>query len=620
MRSTICSIALAVTWILPLSLSAAPVSLPHVFQNGNVADADQVNDNFNAVATAIDDNDSRVAALEATVASLQDMITSLQAALAATDGGAMVLDNRVSQLESSPVLGLMPFMHIELNPIHGLPGPHVIFSGVNVHGQSGTGMTNDGAGRVPSGLGNLVVGYNEPPPGLSAGDRQGAHNLIVGPEHIYPSAGGFVAGFENAIVGPSSSVTGGQGNVASNFAASVSGGQRNAASGDFSSVSGGQDNGAIGNSAHVSGGQLNAANAIGSSVNGGQHNQANHDFATVNGGNFNTASGNSASVNGGQNNDAVGDFSSISSGSGIVLSGPGESDISALQLDLTMLQGNKALMLDPYINIDPNPIHDLLGPQVIFEGANVHIRSGSGGTEDGGSPTGLGNLIIGYNEPPAVLSPGERGGAHNLVIGREHRYISHGGLLAGEENTLFGPAATVSGGKLNIAGAPYASISGGESNSASGNVSSISGGEMNIASGQGASVSGGKLNDASGPLSSISGGDNNRAMGDKASVLGGMLNEASGETATVSGGDRNTANARFASISGGAQNIAGTDGNTPCTGLNGEAAAVSGGTSNIACGERSVVSGGTNNTAANNDATVSGDSGRVAIGTGEHLP
>ena len=40
----------------------------------------------------------------------------------------------------------------------------------------------------------------------------------------------------------------------------------------------------------------------------------------------------------------------------------------------------------------------LTTPKVFFEGVNVVIRSGAGSTDDGGTLSGLGNLIIGYNE------------------------------------------------------------------------------------------------------------------------------------------------------------------------------------------------------------------------------
>jgi hypothetical protein len=66
------------------------------------------------------------------------------------------------------------------------------------------------------------------------------------------------------------------------------------------------------------------------------------------------------------------------------------------------------------------------GPHIIISGANLHLVSGSGATNDGDEPLGLGNLIIGYNEGPAEagspLNPGQRGGSHNVVIGPYHKF------------------------------------------------------------------------------------------------------------------------------------------------------------------------------------------------------
>jgi hypothetical protein len=60
--------------------------------------------------------------------------------------------------------------------MNGLKGPHVIFTGVNVHILSGAGMTNDG--KAPRGLGNLIIGYNELVPGYD-NLRTGYHNLVI---------------------------------------------------------------------------------------------------------------------------------------------------------------------------------------------------------------------------------------------------------------------------------------------------------------------------------------------------------------------------------------------------------------------------------------------------------
>ncbi len=50
--------------VIPLAVAAGMVSLPHTFTTGTVADADQVNANFTAVATAVNDNDGRISTLE----------------------------------------------------------------------------------------------------------------------------------------------------------------------------------------------------------------------------------------------------------------------------------------------------------------------------------------------------------------------------------------------------------------------------------------------------------------------------------------------------------------------------------------------------------------------------
>lgn len=45
-------------------LTGGAVTIPNTFTNGQVADANQVNANFSAVKSAIDDNDSRITAIE----------------------------------------------------------------------------------------------------------------------------------------------------------------------------------------------------------------------------------------------------------------------------------------------------------------------------------------------------------------------------------------------------------------------------------------------------------------------------------------------------------------------------------------------------------------------------
>ena len=215
-------------------------------------------------------------------------------------GGGRALAERVSTLESlvetlqaqvAALQDTLRFVTVEDGELDGLAGPHLIVTGANVHIRSGSEATDDGGATPLTGLGNLIVGYNEPPPGFVPGERAGAHNLVVGPRHRYPNTGGFVAGFENRVSGISASVSGGGFNTASGTTASVSGGADNVASGFRGSVSGGAEN------------------------------QASGTFASASGGLRNTVSGRSASVGGGRSNTASGEDSSVSGGFGAAATG-----------------------------------------------------------------------------------------------------------------------------------------------------------------------------------------------------------------------------------------------------------------------------------------------------------
>jgi hypothetical protein len=99
-------------------------------------------------------------------------------------------------------------------------------------------------------------------------------------------------------------------------------------------------------------------------------------------------------------------------------------EVSALQCRLAAIETNNSLKLGPFIVFNPCQEKGVIGPNITFKGANIHIVSGSGSTNDNGTPTGLGNLIIGYDEDPKTyvdsspfgnlplspLNPGDRGG------------------------------------------------------------------------------------------------------------------------------------------------------------------------------------------------------------------
>jgi hypothetical protein len=221
----------------------------------------------------------RVAQLEAQVAALQAALDAVEETLA-------------------------PFSTVA----DGAGGYDVYLTGANLHLENGLGST-----RTKNGLGNLIVGYNELE-GLTAADRAGSHNLVVGPGHGYVSYGGLIAGCWNYVSGPSTSISGGFWNTASGEWSSVSGGEHNTASGERSSVSGGQYNTASGEWSSVSGGKHNTASGERSSVSGGLWNTASGNWSSVSGGNYNAASGRCSSVTGGIENTASGECSTVSGG------------------------------------------------------------------------------------------------------------------------------------------------------------------------------------------------------------------------------------------------------------------------------------------------------------------
>ncbi len=233
-----------------------------------------------------------------------------------------------------------------------------------------------------------------------------------------------------------------------------------------------------------------------------------------------------------------------------------QGQVSSLQVQLAVVQSNPALALGPFVTVDPDPEIGVVGPNITFKGANIHIVSGTGFTDDNDHPIGLGNLIIGYDEPPGSLSSTDRSGSHNLVIGRYNKFTqaAFGGLVAGELNTISNRETSVTGGANNIASGLLASVSGGVSNTASGGQASVSGGVNNAASGSGASISGGESNTACGSGASVSGGMSNTACSSQASVSGGDGNTASGTQSSVSGGAGNTANGSATAVIGG-QNV-----------------------------------------------------------------
>jgi hypothetical protein len=135
----------------------------------------------------------------------------------------------------------------------------------------------------------------------------------------------------------------------------------------------------------------------------------------------------------------------------------------------------------PYVSVTQDTLDGVTGPNILFTGANIHIRSGSGSTADFEGLTGLGNLTIGYNENLAGTMA--RTGSHNLAVGVNNGFSSYGGAVFGRSNEIKGSCATVTGGRFNKASADYAAVSGGWDNEATAEGATVSGGQGFLLSG-----------------------------------------------------------------------------------------------------------------------------------------
>ena len=313
-----------------------------------------------------------------------------------------------------------------------------------------------------------------------------------------------------------------------------------------------------------------------------------------------------------------------------------ESRMAAMETAMAEMESIIGEMLDlgQFVSVE--------GTDIVFSGANVHVVNGAGDTSS--TNNGLGNLTVGYNE---LRGSGDvRTGSHNLIVGKQHNYSSHGGLVVGYRNTISGAYASVTGGYDNEASGGNSSVSGGNQNLASGYAASMSGGYWNESAGTWSSVSGGRNNLASGDYSSVSGGggeaadEGNIAFGTYSSILGGMSNIAGdralldhwvGTRSTISGGRNNVASGDFSHVSGGGgpysgdSNIAFGTYTSILGGMKniagdvvlldhgiGSRAAISGGRNNYASGDYSSVSGGKNNWASASTSSVSGGKNNFA--------
>lgn len=221
-----------------------------------------------------------------------------------------------------------------------------------------------------------------------------------------------------------------------------------------------------------------------------------------------------------------------------------------------------------------------------FTACNVFVQDGLGTTESSGNPNGLGNLIIGYDETTYGFRNNNIG-SHNLVLGTNNDYNSFGGIVAGNNNVISAPGASVLGGTDNNAEGSGSVIIAGSGNHTIGTESGVLSGQKNNAMGWGSAVVSGQGNRSFGYCSVVDGGASNEATGDFSSMLGGSQNSGLQEYSCVAGGISNSAVGFASSVSGGRGNVA-----------IGIGSSVSGGYSNSAANYYTSVSGGLNITNA----------------------
>lgn len=228
-------------------------------------------------------------------------------------------------------------------------------------------------------------------------------------------------------------------------------------------------------------------------------------------------------------------------------------ELAALAATVDALDAQIAPLL-AYVQVDE------ARDEVIFEGANVLIRSGAGATD--ADVNGLGNLIIGYNEsdtftasewgadnasayeqwedplePPgtSVEDSARRTGSHNLIIGRSHQYLGHSSIAVGYNHRLGADAAAVLGGEGNtITGEGGASL---------GSVNSQVRSRGSAAVGAWQSVVG-NTTLPNGQTSVVLGGVNAKAADSWSVTIGGSRTQASGSCVRL-GGDNQSCSTQY---------------------------------------------------------------------------
>ena len=333
--------------VLTLNSQASDLTIPNQFTSGARAVAADVNANFDAAATSVTDNQAQITDLIAQITTLTANLNTLTAAVSELETSNINLQAEVDVLKADSVVGLATVLTVGTD---NQGNTAAVFSGVNLHINNGAGAVNNGDPFTINGLGNLVVGYDEPisirGASCSLGiyvnqticennnevwsetHKSGSHNIILGPYHNYSRYSGLITGKTNIVAGDYSmvggisntannqfaSVIGGEGNTVNGLAGSAFGGAFNSVFGETNSTLGGTENTVYGQYSTITGGSENYVEGESSSISGGLNNRADANFISISGGRNNIASGEASSISGGNGGIADGTDSSISGG------------------------------------------------------------------------------------------------------------------------------------------------------------------------------------------------------------------------------------------------------------------------------------------------------------------
>ena len=153
MRRRFLAVALLVA-ALPVAALASPVDIPHSFVDGGTIVAEEFNENFDAIAVAVNDNDARIAALETSVAE--------NAVPAGTIAFFAVANCPAGWVEHADLRGRVPL---------GLPTAGTVGSAI------GTALDDEGTRTI-----SQVVAHTHGPGNLSgSAASDGSHTHSVDP-------------------------------------------------------------------------------------------------------------------------------------------------------------------------------------------------------------------------------------------------------------------------------------------------------------------------------------------------------------------------------------------------------------------------------------------------------